>query len=164
MAVEYYLKLDDLKGESKGDKHKDEIDILSFSWGASQPGLGHLGGGTGAGKVDIHDLQLTHCVDKASPMLFQGCCKGTPFTKATLTCRKAGHNALDYLTITMETVLIGSVQSGGHGSAAGSTDHPQESFSLHFQKFKVVYKEQDEKGAVKSSPEFSWDIVANAAV
>jgi type VI secretion system secreted protein Hcp len=161
MAVDMYLKMDPVKGESRGKDHVGEIDITSFSWGGAQPHLGHSGGGTGAGRVDIHDLDLTHYVDKSTPVLWQSLCENKHFDKAILTCRKAGEKPLDYLIITLEKVSIASVTSHGHGGG-GAGDHPTESFTLHFQKFTVKYQEQNDKGGVASSPDFNYNITERA--
>jgi len=160
MSTDFYLKMDPVKGESKSAEHKGEIDILSFSFGATQPHLSHSGGGGGAGKVDIHDATFTHHVDRASADLMSGCCKGTHFAKAVLTARKAGDKPLDFLIYTFEDVLVSSVQNGG---SSGGDDHPTESFSLNFQKFTIKYQEQDTKGGVAASPEFKFDIAARKA-
>src|SRR6201996_3317776 len=116
MAVDIFLKLDPIKGESLDDKHKDEIDILSWSFGESQSGTFHSGSGGGAGKGNVQDLHFTHFVDKATPELFKVCAKGTHIPKGTLTIRKAGDKPLEYLKIDMEEVLVSSVSTGGsHG-------------------------------------------------
>jgi len=160
MSTDFYLKMDPVKGESKADKHKGEIDILSFSFGATQPHMAHSGGGAGAGKVDIHDASFTHFVDRASADLMSACCKGTHFQKAVMIARKAGDNPLDFLTYTFEDVLVSSVQTGG---SSGVADHPTETFSLNFQKFTVKYQEQNAQGGVAASPEFKYDIAARKA-
>ena len=59
MASDYVLKIDGIKGESTDSKHKDEIEIESFSWGATQPGSFASGGGGGAGKVSFQDIHFT---------------------------------------------------------------------------------------------------------
>jgi type VI secretion system secreted protein Hcp len=161
MATDYYLKLDPVKGESKADGHKGEIDILSFSFGATQPHLAHSGGGVGAGKVDVHDASFTHHVDRASADLMSACCKGTHIQKAIVTARKAGDKPLDFLIYTFEDVFVSSVQTGG--SSGHSDDHPTETFSLNFQKFTVKYQEQNAQGGVAASPEFKYDIAARKA-
>ena len=69
MAVDVFLKLGDIKGESKDSKHAGEIDVLSWSWGVSQTGTMAYGGGGGAGKANFSDLSFMHAVDKASPVL-----------------------------------------------------------------------------------------------
>ena len=76
MAVDIFLELEGIKGESKDDKHKDQIDVLSWSWGMAQSGTAHMGGGAGAGKVSVQDLNFTHYIDKSSPILMLHCCNG----------------------------------------------------------------------------------------
>ena len=92
MAVDMFLILTDVKGES-GDKvykAKNAIDVLAWSWGSSNSGSAHMGGGAGAGKANVQDLSFTKYIDKSSPILMQACLKGTHFTDAVLTVRKAG--------------------------------------------------------------------------
>jgi type VI secretion system secreted protein Hcp len=160
MAVDMFLKLGDIKGESQDDKHKDEIEVLSWSWGASQSGTTHQGTGGGAGKVNVQDLNVTKYVDKASADLMKTLTKGTHIPQAILVCRKAGDTALEYLKLTMYTVLVTNVSWGGHGG----DDRVTENISLNFQKFKEEYKQQTERGAAGASPHFGWDIAANKEI
>ena len=67
MAVDFLLKINGVDGESKISGHEGEIDVLAWSWGMSQTGTMHVGGGGGAGKVDVQDISLTKYVDKATP-------------------------------------------------------------------------------------------------
>ena len=90
MAVDMFLKLSAIKGESKDVKHKDEIDVLSWSWGMSQSGTAHMGGGAGAGKVAVQDLNFTHYIDKSSPTLMLHCCNGKHIKSAMLTRPQGG--------------------------------------------------------------------------
>ena len=76
MAVDMFLKLEGIKGESKDDKHKDEIHIESFSWGVTQQGGFNVGGGGGAGKVNVHDISISKYLDKSSALLMSHCCTG----------------------------------------------------------------------------------------
>jgi len=157
MAVDYFLKMDPIKGESKDDKHKKEIDILSWSFGAHQSGHGHVGGGSGAGKVSVNDLSFTHYADAASADLFHSCCSGKHFQKAVLTCRKAGDKPLEFLKLTLEQVLVSSVNFGGsHGD-----DRPVESVTLNFAKLKMEYTEQNADGSAGTSTPKGWDLSAN---
>ena len=89
MAVDMFLKLGDVKGESVDNKHKDEIDVLSWSWGMTQSATTHHGSGGGAGKVAVHDLHITKKVDKSSPVLTLACCTGKHYKEALFTVRKA---------------------------------------------------------------------------
>ena len=147
MAVDIFLKLDPIKGELLDDKHKDEIDILSWSFGESQTGTFHSGSGGGAGKVSVQDLHFTHFVDKATPELFKVCAIGKHIDSAILTVRKAGENPLEYLKIEMKQVLADpSVSTGGsHGE-----DRLTENVSSNFAKVKMIYKTQTEKGGARS--------------
>src|SRR5690348_6092500 len=99
MAVDMFLKLDGIKGESLDSKHKDEIQIESFSWGLAQTGTMSAGMGGGAGKVNVHDISVTKYVDKSSPELMLACCNGKHIPSGLLTVRKAGEKPLEYLKI-----------------------------------------------------------------
>ena len=144
MSIDSFLKLGSLKGESVVKGFEDQIDILSWSWGMTQTGTTHKASGGGAGKVDVHDLTFTKAVDAASPGVVLACCKGTHYDSATLTMRKAGGTALEYVTITLTDVIITSVQVG-----SGSEDQLHETVGLNFGKFKYSYQPQDNKGAKK---------------
>src|SRR5262245_62276481 len=113
MAVDMFLRIGTLKGESRDTTHKEKIDILAWSWGMSNSGSAHVGGGAGAGKVNVQDLSLTKFIDKSSPDLMLACCNGKHFPEATLIVRKAGEKPLEYLKIKLSEVLITSVSTGG---------------------------------------------------
>jgi type VI secretion system secreted protein Hcp len=158
MAMDMFIKIGDLKGESKDKTHKEEIDVLAWSWGMSNSGSAHTGGGAGAGKCNVQDLSLTKWIDKCSPDLMLATCNGKHFTSATLVVRKAGETPVEYLTITLTEVLITSVSTGG----SGGEDRLTENVTLNFAKVKVEYKEQDEKGKVKGGPvTMTWNISEN---
>src|SRR5262249_55993094 len=111
-ASDIFAKLGDIKGESLDDKHKDQIEVLSWSWGVSnlgQVGGGSTGGGGGAGKASFHDLSFTHKIDKPSPLLWRGCAIGQHLKEATITRRKAGKGQQEFLVIKMNDVIITSV-------------------------------------------------------
>lgn len=157
MAVDMFLKLGDIKGESKDKTHKGEIDVLSWSWGASNSGSFHLGGGGGAGKVNVQDLTFTKYIDLATTDVFLATCSGKHFPEATLVVRKAGDTPLEYLTVTMQDVLITSYQTGG----SGGEDRLLETVSLNFAKVKIAYKEQAPAGAQAGAPSTGWNIQEN---
>ena len=58
MAVDMFLKLDGCDGESADSEHADEIDVLAFSWGMTQSGSMHTGGGGGSGKVNAETFEI----------------------------------------------------------------------------------------------------------
>jgi type VI secretion system secreted protein Hcp len=145
MAIDSFLKLGSLKGESVVKGFEDQIQLLSWSWGMSQSGTTHQGSGGGAGKVNVQDLNFTHYVDSSSPNVITACCTGQHFDSAVLTMRKAGGSPLDYVKITLTDIIVTSVSSGG----SGVEDLLMESVSLNFGKFKYEYQPQDAKGGKK---------------
>jgi len=157
MAVDMFIKIGDIKGESRDRKHEQEIDVLSWSWGMSQSGAAHLGGGAGAGKVNVQDLSFTKYIDKSSPDLMLVCCTGKHIPEIKLTCRKAGENPLEYLIITMTDNLISSVATGG----SGDQDRLTETVSLNFAKVQVEYTEQKADGSAGAKPKITYNIAQN---
>ena len=152
-----FLKLGKLGGESRDGTHKGEIDVLAWSWGGSNSGTSHLGGGSGSGKVNVQDLSLTKYVDIASTEIFFHLCSGTHIPDATLVVRKAGGTPLEYITIVMTDVMVTAYSTGG----SGGEDRLTENVTLNFSKVKVTYKEQTATGAAGKAPEVGWDIAAN---
>lgn len=157
MAVDMFIKIGKCGGEAKDDKHKGEIDVLSWSWGLSQSGSMHQGGGGGAGKVNVQDLTLTKWMDASSCELMKHCCEGTHIGEALLVVRKAGGSPLEYLKIKLTNVLVASLSTGG----SGGEDRLTENVTLNFEKVNVDYISQDEKGAKKDPFKMGWDIAAN---
>jgi type VI secretion system secreted protein Hcp len=157
MAVDMFIKIGDIKGESMDSKHKGEIDVLSWSWGMSQSGNAHVGGGAGAGKVNVQDLTLTKYVDSCTPLLMLKVCNGKHYPEALLTVRKAGENPVEYLKIKLSEVLISSLTTGG----SGSEDRLTENITLNFAKVDVKYTPQKADGSPDSPIPMAWDIAAN---
>lgn len=157
MAVDMFLKLADVSGESKDDKHKGEIDVLAWSWGMSQSGTTHLGSGGGSGKVNVQDLSFTHYVDKSSAPIMMGCANGKHFKTATLVVRKAGENPVEYIKVDLEEIIIAAVQTGG----SGAEDRLTENVTLNFSKVHVTYTPQKDDGTADAAIEAKWDIAAN---
>ena len=151
-AIDYFLKIDGIQGDSKAEKHKDEIDIESFSWGDTQSGTFAVGGGGGSGKISMQDFHFTMLVNKASPALFLACAQGDHIKNA-LTCRKAGRDQQEFLKVTMNNVLVSSFQIGGAGGVV-----PTDQISLNFAKIEVEYQEQDATGKLVGSIKTWFDL------
>src|ERR1044072_1737347 len=111
--TDYFLQLAGIPGESQDAKHKDWIDVLSWSWGETHPGTPHTGSGGGSGKVTFNDLAFTQRVNKASPALLVACAGGTHIKQAKLGGRRAGKGQQEFLTWTFSDVLVSSYQTGG---------------------------------------------------
>ncbi len=158
MAVDMFIKLDGIKGEAQDKSHKGEIDVLAWSWGVSNSGSVHVGGGAGAGKANFQDLSFTKWIDKSSPILMLHTANGKHIGSAVLTVRKAGENPLEYLVITLTEVMVSSLSTGG----SGGEDRLTENVTLNFAKIKVEYQEQNKQGGAEGGKvPFTWDIPAN---
>jgi type VI secretion system secreted protein Hcp len=157
MAVDMFIKVGDIEGESADSKHEKEIDVLAWSWGMSQSGTTHMGGGGGSGKVSVQDLSFTHYCDAASHALMKACCDVSHYEEAKLTVRKAGKEALEYIKITMKEVIVSNVSTGG----SGGEDRLTENITLNFAEFKFEYTPQATDGSGGSTKEAAWNIAAN---
>jgi type VI secretion system secreted protein Hcp len=145
-AVDYFLKIDGIDGESKDQNHTDEIQLESWSWGQTNSGSMAAGGGGGAGKVSMQDFTFTMTNNKASPELFLACAQGKHIDSCKLTCRKAGTDQQEYLLITFTDVLISSYQTGGGGGDV----LPVESITFNFAKMEYSYAPQKDDGTLDS--------------
>lgn len=137
MAVDMFLKIDGVDGESSSNKHKGEIELLSFSWGI-QNQTSNTGGGAGAGKPVVQDFTVVKEVSNSSPHLMEKCCTGQhiPSVQLTLASKETRQ---EYLKIKLEDVLITSYQTGGSGGAA-----PMDQVSFSFRR--VDIQAADRKG------------------
>jgi type VI secretion system secreted protein Hcp len=141
-TVDYFLKIDGIEGESQDKTHKNEIQLNSFSWGATNAGTMATGGGGGAGKVQFHDFSFAKTVDKASPKLMLACATGEHIKNAILTCRKAGKEQQEYLKYTFTDLLISSFQIGG------TEVLPTDQISFNCTQVQMDYKEQKADGTL----------------
>lgn len=160
MAVDMFLKLGDIKGEAHDDKFKDWIDVLAFSWGMSQSGTMHAGGGGGSGKVNVQDMAVTKWQDKASADIMLKCCTGKHYDDATLVLRKAGDEPLEFMTYKLKEVLITSVSMG----ASGGEDRMTENISMNFAEFDTEYKMQGAKGKQDGGGKVAYSMKKNKKI
>ncbi|MEP6651887.1 MAG: type VI secretion system tube protein Hcp [Myxococcales bacterium] len=157
MAVDMFIKIDDIKGESVDSKHAGEIQVLSWNWGMTQSGTTHNGPGGGAGQVNVQDLTFTKYVDSSTPNLIKFCCSGKHFAQAVLTVRKAGDKPLEYMKLTLTELIVSSLSTGGGGGQERLT----ESVSLNFSKFTIDYTPQKADGSGGAAISANWDIAGN---
>lgn len=162
MAIDAFLKLGDIEGESQVKGFEDYIQVLAWSWGMSQSGTTHMGKGAGGGKANVQDLNITHAVDAATPRIMTACCSGEHFkVGGELILRKAGKDALNYLVYKFEPVIITSVSVGG----AANEEQIFENFTLNFGKFEVFYQPQSAEGTAEGgTKDGGWDIVSNSEI
>jgi len=162
MVVDMFLKLGDIKGESRDQAHRDEIDITNWGWGLSQTGSMHSGTGGGSGKADFANLNLTKPLDKSSPNLMMACATGKHYPEAKLVVRKAGGaSPVEYLVITLKEVMVVSYST----RAETAEDVLYDSIALNFATVDVSYQPQKADGAKDGGPvKFGWNIRQNVKV
>ncbi len=152
MAIDTHIKFDGVDGESSHKDHKDEIEILSWTWGVhNESSLG--GGGSGKGKAQAGNMVITHTYDKASPILAKKCAQGVHFKDAVLTARKSGEGQKDFLKVTMKEVFITAVTP-----SAGADGDITELVSMSYAQIDFAYKAQDDKGGLGGEVKFGWNI------
>jgi type VI secretion system secreted protein Hcp len=157
VAADIFAKIGDIKGESPDDKHKDEVEVLSWSWGVSQSGSIIHGGGGGEGKATFNDFNFTHHVDKASPRLLKACATGEHIKDATITVRKAGKGQQEFLIIKMSDIIVTSVSPSGAGEGSATAEH----VALQFAKVDLEYRPQKTDGSLDAGIHFKYDIKGN---
>lgn len=162
--VDAFIKIDGVDGESKDDKHADEIDILSWDVGFTQGGTAGKGTGQGSGKVTPRDLTIVKQMDKSSPVLYIACATGQVFKDAVLSQRKAGGQQDDFLVVTLEGVVVSDLTVNGGSAGADSGGTPTETVSLNYQRLEYSYKPQDEKGAMGGEIKQKYDFEKNVKV
>lgn len=158
MANDMFIKIGKLAGESVDKAHAGDIDVLAWSWGASNSGSAHVGGGAGSGKCNVQDLSFTKYLDKSSPQLMLATCAGTHFDKAVLVVRKAGDKPLEYLKITLTEVLVTSVAYG-----SGGEDRLTENVTLNFAAVTYEYTPQKADGGKGDAVVTRWDVSENSS-
>ena len=156
MASDIFAKLGDIKGESQDSKHKEEIEVLSYSWGVSNPGTFQGGGtGVGSGKTTFQDLSIVHRIDKSSPALLRACATGEHIKEAIITQRKSGKGQQEFLIIKMNDILITGV------SHTDDATQSSEVVTLAFAKVDVEYRPLKSDGSLDAGVHFKYDIAAN---
>jgi type VI secretion system secreted protein Hcp len=160
-----FLKIAGVPGESTDSKHEGWIEVLSFSWGVSQPSSA---GVPTSEKSDHQDLGITKALDKASPKLAFFCCGRTPITSATLELIWVGGANTIYLRYTLRDCIISSVKpSGAKGNVALDLSEvlPMEEVSFNYGKIEWDYiVTNTASGDVILSVHESWNVGANTPI
>lgn len=163
MALDIFINMGaSIKGESRDSVQgkAGDIDVLAWSWGMSQSGTTHMGGGGGAGKASFQDLSFTKYIDSSTNALMTALAKGSHIPEVKLLVRKAGEGQKKYIMITMKEVLVTSISTGG----SGGEDRLTENVTLNFAEVKFDYTAQDAKGGMGADKTFAWNIAENIAV
>jgi len=151
MAVDFHLKLEDIKGESKVKGCEDQIQLLSFSWGSSVSGTG----GSGAGRADLSDLSIMKHMDIATSPIFKALVAGKHLKTGVLVASKAGGDGKPFLKLTFDELFVTSQQ------ISASSEIPTESVSFSYSKIKEEYFKQDVDGTLKATAAITYDLQKN---
>ncbi len=154
MAMSIFARIGAIKGESRDARHKDQVDVLAWSWGVTHSSATGPGAGAGAGKASFRDLTFTHHVDRATPLLMKACATGERLTDATITVRRLGDQQQDHLVVTMTDVLVTGVAT----SVGVDGDAGVEEVALSFAKVDLEYKPQRPDGALDAGVHFAYDV------
>lgn len=156
----FFLKVDNILGESTAVGHANEIDVLAYSTGASNSGTTHAGSGSGAGKVNFQDLSFTKYVDGTSPAFLLACATGQHFATVELKGARRKNGALqDYLTVKMSDVIVTSVSSGGIAGEQKQT----ENISINFAKIEFTVRKMNPDGTLGAPVTITWNIATNTS-
>ena len=151
-ALDIFVKLGEIKGESVDSKHKGEIDVLAWSWGLAGPSRNSPGvpqRPVGPAKdACAQSITLTKFIDVASPSIMGNAALGKNIASAQLAVRRSEQSE-DFLVITLKDVLISAVSTG----ASGGEDIPTESVTLNFSSARVSFRPQNDKGGVGEAVE-----------
>lgn len=164
MAVDMFLKIEGIDGESTDDKHKKEIEVLSFSWGVSQhrSASASSAGSLSAQRADFSDFSIVKAIDAASPKLLLACCDGTHLKSVRLELCRAGGDKQAYMEYKFTDVLVTSFRPGGRHE---SETLPLEEVSFAFGKAEWAYTQTKvEGGRAAGRVPAGWDLKANKKV
>lgn len=162
MSVDAFLDIDGVEGESAIKGFEKKIQILDYSWGASQSATGHMGTGSGSGKANVQDIQFSKLLDKTTPILLQNLLQGKHYKKIILTLRKVtGATQMPFVIFTMEDAMMTSYSTG---AGMNSDDQVREHLSINFARIRMEYTLQDSKGAAIGKTTASWDVSKGAPI
>jgi len=163
MAIDVYLQIDGIKGESQDDKHKQWIEVSSVQWSMTQPksATASTGGGHTTERAELEDIKFQKIADLSSPILMQTCVAGKTIPKAKFEFMRADGQGtrIKYFEIELENVLIGKVAPVVHEGSILS-----ETVSLKFAKVKWKYTQQKVSGGACGNTAGGWDLSTNRIV
>jgi len=156
-ALDYFLKIDSIQGDSGDSKHKNEIDVLSWSWGVSNAGSSTGGGGGGASRPLFAPFTWEQGLDQSFVPLFLGVANGTHFKDALLTVRRPGKDQQEFFKMSFRDVQIVSLKSQAFDDAI------QVDAALTYDVIQMVYRPLKSDGSLGTEIKGEWTIKQNKA-
>jgi type VI secretion system secreted protein Hcp len=155
-ALDMYLELDGIQGESAASKYAGAIDVLAWSNGLSNSGSTQ-GGAGGAGKANFQDMSITKFLDSASPYLLLYTSTGQHIDSATLTVRRSSETNPLYFKVELKNIIVTSVSSGG----SGGEDRLTENITLNYAEIRWTYYPIDDRGNAATPITVGYNIAEN---
>jgi type VI secretion system secreted protein Hcp len=160
VAIDAYLQIDGIKGESTDSAHYGWIECRTVNWSVKQPksATASTSGGHTAERAELSEIGIVKLSDLSSPMLFQACACGKTYPKAKLEFLRADGDGkpIKYMELELENVLIGHFAAG---VAEGNT--ATENIGLKFSKIKMRYTQQKIAGGISGNTVGGWDAATN---
>lgn len=160
MAIDAYLKIDGINGESQDSAHKQWIEVSNVNWGVVQPRASTVStaGGHTNGKAELSEIAFTKLADVASPILFQHCASGKTLPKATIEFLRADSDGkpITYFKVELDNVMVSSFYpNSGDGGILTEQVH------LAYSKIRMSYTQQKIGGGAGGSTSGGWDCALN---
>jgi type VI secretion system secreted protein Hcp len=156
MANDIFMKVDGIKGEATDVNHPGEIEILSWNWGVAESFISSGSSGVVGGIPKIANFVVGKQVDKASPNLLRACLKVKHIKEVVLTQRRPGAGKVNFLTITLQDVLISSLTD----VEADAAPTPTETVAFNFAKVIYEYVPKKPNGQPDTPVTLKWDVKA----
>jgi type VI secretion system secreted protein Hcp len=164
MPFDAFLKIEGIPGESTDDKHKDQVEVLSYSHNLSQAGGASVSRTTGqtGSRVDIGDFSIVKVLDKSTPNLAVFCCTGKHIPTVVLEICSASEDKLTYMKYTLSDAVVSSIRPGGTSNGEGV--RPLEEVGFRFAKIEWEYTPFGNDGKAGAAIKGGWDAAANKKV
>lgn len=163
MALDVYLQIDGIKGESADATHQGWIELTSAQWGVTQPRSATVStaGGHTAERCEHRTLAITKLADLSSPILMQTCSMGKTIPKAKLEFMRADSDGkpIKYYEVELENVIIASMDQAAHEGTI-----LYDAIGLRFSKVKWKYTQQKVGGGIGGNTAGGWDLATNRCV
>jgi type VI secretion system secreted protein Hcp len=160
MAIDAYLQIEGIKGESSDDKHRDWIEVSHVAWGVHQPRAATVStaGGHTNGRAELQNIIFHKLADLSSPILLQTCAAGKTIPRAVFEFMRADSDSkpITYFKIELENVMIANVLPDS-GEGGTISEHVQ----LAYSKIKWSYTRQSIRGGAQGTTSGGWDLASN---
>ena len=158
MAFDAYILMDDIPGEALDEQYTNWIEILSYSFAASQStsATASSAGGASSGRATLANFTFTKFLDNASCKLLEACCAGQHLKEVKLALCRAGSGKLRYYEVVLEQVIIADYAQSANSGV------PVETVQLNYGRIKTTYiRQKRSDGTAGGNVTGGWDRINN---